>query len=47
MLGMTIAEKVHSVPVGTAKHSPTFDELISILRTDDAYNELISRMSAN
>jgi serine/threonine protein kinase len=46
MLGMTIAEKVYSVPVGTAKPSPTFDELISILRTDDAFDELILCMSA-
>jgi serine/threonine protein kinase len=44
MLGMTIAEKVYNLPVGTAKPSPTFDELVSILRTDNAFEELIIHM---
>ena len=45
MLGMTIAEKVYGLEIGTAKSPPTIQTLISILQSDEAFEELITLMS--
>jgi serine/threonine protein kinase len=46
MLGMTIAEKVYGLEIGTVKPPPTIEELIGILRKDGgAFEELITLMS--
>jgi serine/threonine protein kinase len=42
MLGMTIAEKVYGLEVGGISPSPTVGGLIEILKTDDAFDELIA-----
>lgn len=46
MLGMTIAEKVYGLKVGSGTISPpTIQELINILQPDGAFDDLISLMS--
>ena len=42
MLGITIAEKVYSLEVGGTAPPPTIENLITILRTDGAFGELIA-----
>jgi serine/threonine protein kinase len=45
MLGMTIAEKVYGLAIGTARSPPTIQELINILQSDGVFEELIILMS--
>jgi hypothetical protein len=41
MLGMTMAEKVYGLEVGSSAPSPTVAGLTTILETDGAFGELI------
>jgi serine/threonine protein kinase len=46
MLGMTIAEKVYGLVVGGTAPPPTVAELITILKPDGAFDELITLIKA-